>query len=867
MRIAVCALAVGLVATRVLALGVEQKLLPNGLEVFVAENHNSPVFTMSVYVKAGSIYEDEYLGCGISHYLEHLVSGGTTHERSEAESERIRRAIGGASNAYTTTDHTCYFIATSATYMDSVIDLLSDWVLNCGLAEEEVEREKGVILREIAMGMDEPRRRLNKLYNGTMFVRHPEHFPTIGYIDLFERLTRDDVVKYYQRMYVPANMHVVAVGDFEASEVMTKIETAFSKYPYKSPYSVYLPVDAKQMGMRFVEDEMDIAQTYMIMGFRTVTLSHEDTYPLHVLARILGGGRSSRLYRRVKDEMGLVHSIDAYSFNPQYDAPDFTVHVTCDYEKAAQAREAILDVVYDLRSTYVTRSELAKAKTQIVSDKAFGFQGVEEQAATIGIDVLRTGNPNYTDLYLKKIGEVTRDDIRRVVNTYFSDDALTVAVLKPAGSVAAGAEREAASETTSAVFKIELDNGITLLVKEDHNVPLVHLRAYFQGGSSLEQEENNGLFNLMARMLTRGTRKRSAETIAEQVDAMGGDVSCGADEDYFWCSMDVLSESFEGGLELLGDLLMNSTFDEDELEKERRTVISLISQRDDTWEDHAEARMRKVLYQGHPYGLHPLGDQISVEGLTREAVYDVYLNYCTPGNMVLAVFGDVDRAHAEAAVAKSLGRFRREGTEVPPVEPWQGLERDIEVSEQSDREQAVIFVGYPGMDVGSPDWYAMRVLDAVISGVGYPGGWLHAALRGQQLVYVVHAWNHALRGRGYFAVMAGTAPATADSALAVIRQKIDKIKAEYVSDEELEMGKRICNIMEDLYFSQTTASQAELAALYEVLGLGYDYRQNLRDKIDAVTREDVMEVARKYLTESATLMIRPGAESSGTSMR
>jgi zinc protease len=867
MRFAVCFCLVVLVATQALGLDVEQKTLPNGLRVFVAENHNAPVFTMRVYVHAGSIYEEEYLGCGISHYLEHLVAGGSTHKRPESDTERILSSIGGATNAYTTSDHTCYYIATSTAYTDSVIDLLSDWVLNCALAEAEVEREKGVIIREISMGMDEPGRRINKIYNGAMFVTHPEHFPTIGYLELYEPLTRDDVVKYYERMYVPANMHVVAVGDFDASDVMAKIEAAFAGYPYKPPPTILLPVDRQQMGMKYIEDDMEIAQTYMTMGFRTVTIGHDDVYPLHVLARILGDGRSSRLYRSVKEDLGLVHTISASSYNPQYDAPDFTVHVTCDYEKARTARKAILDVIYDLRENYVTRAEIEKAKTQIASDEAFGFQDVEDQAAAIGIAVLRSDNPDYAEFYLGKIMEVTRDDIKRVANTYFHDDALTIAVLKPTGSEVTEEVAEAVSVEASPVTRIEMANGITLLLKEDRNVPLVNIRAYFRGGSALEDERTNGKFNMLARMLRRGTRKRSSEAISEEIDGMGGLLYCGSNEDYFTCSMDVLSENFDEGLALLSDVLMNSTFEEHEFEKERQTVLSLINQRNDDWQDDAEARLRKFLYQGHPYGLDPRGERASVEGLTRDEVYDSYLKYCAPANMVLAVFGDVDLDYAQAAVAKSFGRFKREAAHVPAVEAWNGLDNAIEAVEATDRQQAVIFIGYPGMDAGNPDWYATRVLDAVISGVGYPGGWLHDTLRGQQLVYFVHAWNYVLKGKGYFAVLAATSPATADSALGIIREKVEKAKTDLVTDQELEMGKRICNIMEDLYYSQTTSAQAGQAAQYEVLGLGYDYRDGLRDKINAVTKEQVREVARKYLTESATLVIRPEAEDFETTMR
>jgi zinc protease len=302
--------------------------------------------------------------------------------------------------------------------------------------------------------------------------------------------------------------------------------------------------------------------------------------------------------------------------------------------------------------------------------------------------------------------------------------------------------------------------------------------------------------------------------------------------------------------------MMNSTFNEDQFEKEREVVLSMIKQRADDWQADGEARMRKILYGDHAYAFDPVGEETSVKSLSAAYVRGLYDTYCTPQNMVLAVFGDVEKDYATAAVIKALGRFNREGIGLPPLKVWAGLERDLVEVEPTDKEQAIIFMGYPGMDPGSPDWFAMRVLDAVTSGIGYPGGWLHETLRGQRLVYIVHAWNYALPERGYFAVMAATAPATADSALGIIREKMTKIRNEYVTDQELAMGKRICNIMEDVYYSQTSSAQADFAAQYEVLGLGYNYRDNLRDRINAVTKEDVRAVAQKYLTTSATLVIK-----------
>jgi len=842
-------------------LGVKHRLLDNGLNVYVLENHNAPVFTMRVYVKAGSVYEQEFLGQGISHFCEHLVAGGTTRKRTETEAQRIIRAIGGAANAYTTSGHTCYYISTSAGYADSVIDLLSDWTLNCAITEEEYERERGVIQREISMGMDEPARRIGKLYNGTMFVVHPEHFPTIGYLELFNEITREDLLSYYNRMYVPANMHVVAVGDFYAEEMLDRIEAAFAIYPYETPPSIVLPGDPKQMGRRYVEDEMDIGLTYMTIGFKTVMVTHDDAFPLNVMASILGEGRSSRLYRKVKEELGLVHTIEAYSYNPEYDAPDFTVHATLDYENVPAAIEAILDVIDELKETPVSRGELDKAKTQFVSDYAFGFQDVMAQASTIGADIVRTGSPTYSGgFFLEQIRAVSADDIKRVADTYFYDDAMTVAVLKPVGSVIPEEEKTEVVSRTSGTTKTALDNGITLLVKEDHSTPLVFMRSFFAGGSYLDDEATSGAFNLMAGMLRRGTRKYSSEAIAEKVDEMGGSIWSGASDDYFFCHMDVVSENFAKGLALYADVIMNSAFDEAEYEKEREAKLAEIAERDDDWQADGETRMRKLLYGPHPYALSTLGEERSVRGLSLDHVKHLYSRYCAPANHVLLIYGDVNRDEVVDAVNRAFGRFTRQASAVPPPPDWAGIDESVLLVEPTDKEQAVIYMGFPTMSLDDPDWYAVRVLDGVMSGIGYPGGWLHETLRGQRLVYIVHAWNNAMRGKGYFCIMAATTPEHADSALGIIHEKIERAKTELVTDEELEMGKRSCIIMEDLYYSQTTASQANMAGQYEVTGLGYDYREAIRERIREVTKEDLQRVANKYLTDAATVVITPAPE-------
>ncbi len=168
-----------------------RKVLPeNGMTVILEENHSSPVVNLRFYVKAGSIYEGEYLGCGISHFLEHLVANGSTTNRTAEEYELELENIGGGSNAYTTKDHTCYFIETSSEHFDKALDLLADKAMNIQFPQEIVDTQQGIIVREINMGYDEPGRRIYNMFGEVMFREHENKYPVIGYVENFERWPR-----------------------------------------------------------------------------------------------------------------------------------------------------------------------------------------------------------------------------------------------------------------------------------------------------------------------------------------------------------------------------------------------------------------------------------------------------------------------------------------------------------------------------------------------------------------------------------------------------------------------------------------------------------------------------------------------------
>ncbi|MHC4341170.1 MAG: M16 family metallopeptidase, partial [Planctomycetota bacterium] len=305
--------------------GIHTRTLPNGLRVVVKEDHSKPLAALRIYVGTGGCFEGEYLGCGISHYYEHLLSGGTTSNRTEEESAKILREMGGQSNAYTRSDHTCYFIDTHRDYISRAIDLYGDWMMHNVLKPEEVEREKGVILKEMNMGEDEPPRVLYKLFSKTMFRVHPIRIPTIGFRENFERLTRDDLIRYYRDRYAPNNTVVAVAGDVEPEAIFAQVERAMGAWERRPSPPVMIPAEPRQTAPRYAEVEMDVQQASVRMGWHTINLFHPDLYALDMVASVLSRGRSSRMVRRVVEQERLATEIAAYSLTPSYMSGTFGV--------------------------------------------------------------------------------------------------------------------------------------------------------------------------------------------------------------------------------------------------------------------------------------------------------------------------------------------------------------------------------------------------------------------------------------------------------------------------------------------------------------------------------------------------------------
>src|SRR5262249_53146069 len=263
--------------------------------------------------------------------------------------------------------------------------------------------------------------------------------PVIGEMEIYNQLTQEQVMQYYKSRYVPNNLTFIVVGDVDAEKIHQQLAGYFKNYPEKSLKPVFVPEEPPQLGRREVHDEFPTELSRLALAWHIPEITHPDVPALDLLSVILGEGRSSRLYRRVREQTGLAFSISAFSYTPG-DPGLLGVDATVDPKKRDEGQNLILQIIAEIKQTGVTADELMKAKKISLAHHLEALTTMRGQASDIGSNWLLTRNLNFSRDYLTAVQNVTPDDIRRVATKYLVDQNLTVASLNPKGSVGAKLE-------------------------------------------------------------------------------------------------------------------------------------------------------------------------------------------------------------------------------------------------------------------------------------------------------------------------------------------------------------------------------------------------------------------------------------------
>ena len=833
--------------------------LPNGLKVVLQENHAAPVVAFQAWVGVGSA-DEEPAEVGIAHVFEHMLFKGT-ERRGVGQIAHEIEAAGGDINAWTSFDQTVYHLVLASRYFDTGLDILADAVQRSSFDPVELQRELQVVLQEIKQGEDSPSRVATQLLFSTAFTDHPYRRPVIGSDKIVAKLTREKLLEFFHRWYVPNNITFVVVGDFDSAVARAKIAAAWGQSEAR-PIQRVARGEPPQEKTRSAVLDKDVRETQIAMAFHIPSVRSPDTGALDVVGIVLGQGESSRLNTSVKRNKQLASDVYAYTYTPK-DPGLFVVGASLLGDPEA-AERAILRELFRLAHEDVSDEELSKAKTIIESDAVYQKETVQGLARKLGYFETVAGGAEYEAEYLAQVRELTPARLREVVKHYLVTSNMTATVLRPQKAptadlkrrlVAAAREEEKAAAERFAttvimpgedgVVRKVLPNGVRILVKRDSTVPVVAYRAVWVGGLRYEDAKTNGLNYMLASLVTRGTTTRTGEAIAKEIEGMAGAIGGFSGRNSFGLRAELLSRNWERGLDILADCILNPTFPDGELEKERHQVLDELHSQEDNLSSVAFRLFAESLYKKHPYRFDVLGTAASVSGFSQKMLRDAYGRWFPLADMTLAIVGDVDPARA---VEKATALFGAEGTKhaaAPKVTvepPPKG--GPIEVVKYLSRQQSHIVIGFPGATIDDPDRYALEVLATILSG---QGGRLFVELRDKKgLAYRVNAFSLEGIDPGYFAVYIATSHENVGAALAGIRTELDKVIGEAVGEVELDRAKKYLVGAHEISL-QRRAALASTLAFHESYGLGYDEYRRYSAGVLAVDAATVQRVAKKYL--------------------
>ena len=836
--------------------GVRITTLDNGLTIIVREDHSAPVVAVQAWCKAGSIHEGKWLGAGLSHVLEHMLFKGTTTRGAGRIDQEVQDA-GGYMNAYTSFDRTVYHINVPNTGARVAVDILCDIMQHATLPPDELAKEMDVIRREMDMNQDDPGRRSSRRLFETAYTQSSYRLTVIGYPDIFNELKPEDIRNYYHEKYAPNNLFYVVVGDIRPDEVVAQIRECFSKTRARAIPPAFLPAEPTQTAPREVIEHAPVELAHFHLSWHIPDVRHADVPALDVLSGLVGSGRSSRLYREIREIKGLVTSVDSWTYSPGNPGL-FGVSASCEWEKFARARDAIALEIARLQTDIISSAELDKTKKQFLTSTLSTRKTMQGQAQDLGGNWIAASDLNFSERYLAAVNRVTPDDLQRVARRYLTPTNRSLYALLPDAALQTQCVvSEVAGET--GIHKFELAGGLRLLVREDHRLPFVHFRVVFRGGIFAETKDTNGATQLMSRLMQKGTVRRTADQIATEIESIGGSLDTYGGNNSFGISAEVLREDFVTGLDLVADVVRNPILPAAAFAREQEIQISQIRSQNDHLLSSAFRLLKQTLFGDTGYGLDALGTESAVAKLNVDKLKTLFTDFAVPNNCVISVFGDIEAGQVRREISKALAGWNPNSDAVSTLQSRirelassAALPLAARVTTTRDKKQAVVVCGFRATTIFHADHYALEIIEEACSDLGSR---LFLRIREKLgLAYYVGAQNFSGLTPGYFAFYAGTDPEKAALVEESLRTEIAQLASDGLSLEEITRSKAKLTGQKKIA-RQDLGGLATNAALDELHGLGFEHAEKETEILAAVTAEQIQAVCAKYFRPNAAVVV------------
>ncbi|HXL73037.1 MAG TPA: pitrilysin family protein, partial [bacterium] len=664
-----------------------------------------------------------------AHLIEHMIFKGTTNRGVGAISKEVE-AAGGYLNAFTSFEHTCFYVVLPSDQIEKALEVEFDAYLNSVFNAGELEKEKEVVFEEMRMRRDDPWSWSWELLFKILYQKNPYHWPVIGNMDVLKKVPREKLLNYYKKHYVPSNTVISIVGDISPKKIINWMTKHFEAKTAPKPPKRHFSLDGEPKKLQVYIEAGDVQQVYLSLGYPIVSIDHPDAAPLEVLDSVLGEGHSSRLNLSIRENKQLADEIGSEFFIGKFGGA-FLFQALTDIKRVDRLLVETMKEVRTLISNGVKEEELLKIKNKIKASKIYEKQSVDGQAKTLGFWELQ-GDYKFEEAFFKKIAAIKSEDVQRVAEKYLQPQRASLVLYHPKVKKISGqasrwqkllesgfkptspARKEKASKTQS-VKRFKLQNGSTLIVKERKGLPLLSLGLFVKGGFLNETEANQGITSLMTKCLFKGTRKRDYGDFSKETENLASHLDTQMDKDYWNLSLESLKANFEPSLDLLLETTFTPLFSDEEIKKEKQMQIAALERLKDDPSEFSMLHSDRLTFKNTPYAHMPMGTVDSIKRIRPEAIRRWHEERFSTKNMTWIVVGDANGVDVKNILNKKLKSYPIQN-KFKARKGLMGHLTPMDYKLKTSTNQASLVLGFRAPTFKSSEFFGFRVLNTILNG-------------------------------------------------------------------------------------------------------------------------------------------------------
>ncbi len=874
-----------------------QTVLKNGLRVITLEDFSSPIVAVHLWYHVGSKNEDPKRQ-GFAHMFEHMMFRGTDKLGSTGHFDLIHK-VGGNCNAHTTFDQTVYIQTLPANQLELALWLEAERMSMLKIDQEAFDTERKVVEEERRMGLNRPYGQLMEKVLPYVFPGHPYRWSTIGSIPHLRATSVPELRAFWQRYYVPNNATLVIVGAVKTKRADQLAEKYFGWIPRcddvpQIPKPVNKPFEPREITIK----ERNAPAPIVALLFRGVPAGDDDSIALDLMTGILGGGESSRIYRKlVAEDQSAVFALAASMQLEQSGVCGAGAVLSPMGSNPDKVLETLKAEVRKMGSEPVTKQELVKARNQMLKSLVVENLTVVGKAEALGSAAVLEDDVSQVNSRIDRIRSVTPKDIQRVARTYFDlEHALTLRVQRNllgalGGMFGAkqGIENVAVTgkpetnppapgrpgvsrpkdyigkppiagrlrfDMKAKVDKATLGNGMTVIVVENHEVPFISANLGLLAGAWTESKP--GTASMAMQMLTLGTAHHSEKELADELAEYAISLAGGASMDTSNIVMSCLPEQLNRAVDLLAEVTLSPTMPEEEFTKLLRQIQTGLVVQSKEPGYLADLQLKRRIYGDHPYGRNATGTLKDLNNLTRDDLKTWWTSTARPDSATLIFAGDIDMTQALAVARKHFGAWHVDGdapgVKLPEIPTAKGTHIFL-VDYPGGQSQ--IRVGQIGLTRKDPGYFVSRVVSGYFGGAF--GSRLNETIRVKKgLTYGARGGFAAKRFSGRFFVSTFSKTSTTVDAVRAIFEEINRLRNEPPTPKEL--SDTISYTLGSFPASRETPQQvAGEIWLLRYSDLPDDYIQQLLAGVAGTTAEDCSKLAKGHVHPKTMVVVVVGS--------